>query len=119
MYSESDGVGFPTSGFPIRNSTDQSFCAAPRGLSQLITSFICGFRQGIHYALLLYLTTSPDLPYHEKTGQRSTASKFAVYFITHLLANMSELLWTLFNFAVIANPGSEPEKITMNDIYTF
>ena len=36
------------SGFPIRKSTDQSLFAAPRGLSQRITSFIASYRQGIH-----------------------------------------------------------------------
>ena len=35
-------------GFPIRTSPDQSLLAAPRGLSQLATSFIACWRQGIH-----------------------------------------------------------------------
>ena len=35
-------------GFPIRTSPDQSSFAAPRGLSQLIASFIVFQRQGIH-----------------------------------------------------------------------
>jgi hypothetical protein len=35
-------------GFPIRTSADQSFFAAPRGLSQRSTSFIASQRQGIH-----------------------------------------------------------------------
>ena len=35
-------------GFPIRKSPDQSLLAAPRGLSQLATSFIAFWRQGIH-----------------------------------------------------------------------
>ena len=35
-------------GFPIRKSPDQSSFAAPRGLSQLIASFIVFQRQGIH-----------------------------------------------------------------------
>ena len=35
-------------GFPIRRSPDQSLLAAPRGLSQLATSFIAFWRQGIH-----------------------------------------------------------------------
>jgi hypothetical protein len=35
-------------GFPIRKSPDQSLFAAPRGLSQRITSFIACMRQGIH-----------------------------------------------------------------------
>jgi hypothetical protein len=35
-------------GFPIRKSPDQSLFAAPRGLSQRITSFIACACQGIH-----------------------------------------------------------------------
>ena len=47
--SESD-IGSLVSkvGFPIRKSADQSFFAAPRGLSQRSTSFIASQRQGIH-----------------------------------------------------------------------
>ncbi len=35
-------------GFPIRKSADQSLLAAPRSLSQPVTSFIACHRQGIH-----------------------------------------------------------------------
>jgi hypothetical protein len=42
-------------GFPIRKSTDQSFFAAPRGLSQRSTSFIASQRQGIHRTPLRHL----------------------------------------------------------------
>ena len=35
-------------GFPIRKSPDQVVFADPRGLSQLITSFIASMSQGIH-----------------------------------------------------------------------
>ena len=42
-------------GFPIRKSTDQSFFAAPRGLSQRSTSFIASQRQGIHQMPLRHL----------------------------------------------------------------
>src|SRR5690606_27162816 len=35
-------------GCPIRKSTDQIICADPRGLSQLITSFIASESLGIH-----------------------------------------------------------------------
>ena len=40
-------------GSPIRTPTDQSVFAAPRGLSQLATSFIASCRQGIRLALLV------------------------------------------------------------------
>ena len=51
------GLGIPLSkvGFPIRKSTDQSFFAAPRGLSQRSTSFIASQRQGIHRMPLRHL----------------------------------------------------------------
>ena len=45
--------GFTPVGFPIRKSPDYSLLAAPRGLSQLATSFIAIFRQGIHHAPLV------------------------------------------------------------------
>ena len=45
--------GFTPVGFPIRKSPDQSLLAAPRGLSQLATSFIAVFCQGIHHAPLV------------------------------------------------------------------
>ena len=42
-------------GCPIRKSADQSFFAAPRGLSQRSTSFIASQRQGIHRMPLRHL----------------------------------------------------------------
>ena len=46
-------AGFTSVGFPIRKSPGQSLLAALRGLSQLATSFIAIFRQGIHHAPLV------------------------------------------------------------------
>ena len=50
-------LGIPLSkvGFPIRKSVDQSFFAAPHGLSQRSTSFIASQRQGIHRTPLRHL----------------------------------------------------------------
>src|ERR1700728_1499777 len=45
--------GFTSVGFPIRKSPDQCLLAAPRSLSQLATSFIACFCQGIHHAPLV------------------------------------------------------------------
>ena len=45
--------GFTRMGFPIRTSPGQSLLAALRGLSQLATSFIACFCQGIHHAPLV------------------------------------------------------------------
>ena len=48
-YEFSGGFsGFTGKGFPIRKSPDHCLLAAPRGLSQLATSFIACLRQGIH-----------------------------------------------------------------------
>src|SRR5437660_9688261 len=46
-------TGFTGMGFPIRKSPGQSLLAANRGLSQLATSFIAVFCQGIHHAPLV------------------------------------------------------------------
>ena len=43
-------------GFPIRKSADRSLFAAPRSLSQLITSFFGSWCQGIHLMLLFAWT---------------------------------------------------------------
>ena len=43
-------TGYLAVGFPIRKSPDRSSFAAPRSLSQLITSFIGSWCQGIHHA---------------------------------------------------------------------
>ena len=43
-------------GFPIRRSADRSLFAAPRGLSQLVTSFFGSLCQGIHLMLLFAWT---------------------------------------------------------------
>jgi hypothetical protein len=48
-----DAAGLPAAGFPIRKSPDQCLFAAPRGLSQLTTSFIARRLQGIHHAPLV------------------------------------------------------------------
>src|SRR5205807_3224153 len=45
----------PKVGCPIRKSADQSFFAAPHGLSQRSTSFIASQRQGIHQMPLSHL----------------------------------------------------------------
>ena len=42
-------------GCPIRKSADQSFFAAPHGLSQRSTSFVASQRQGIHRTPLRHL----------------------------------------------------------------
>jgi hypothetical protein len=50
LYSHSGSRAFTQPGYPIRRSTGQSVCAAIRGLSQLVASFIAYWHQGIHRA---------------------------------------------------------------------
>ena len=53
MNSDSfDGTLLPP-GYPIRKSTGHRVFASHRSLSQLITSFIAYWHQGIHYVLLV------------------------------------------------------------------
>jgi hypothetical protein len=59
MYSSCDDPNGP--GFPIRKSADQSLLAAPRSLSQPITSFIASWRQGIHQMPFLCLISQSNL----------------------------------------------------------
>ena len=44
-------------GFPIRKSPDRSLFAAPRSLSQLVTSFVGSWCQGIHLMLFFAWTS--------------------------------------------------------------
>ena len=53
MYSHKLEQVLPHSGYPIRKSTGQSVLAAVRSLSQLTTSFIAYWHQGIHDALFV------------------------------------------------------------------
>ena len=48
MYSPTGSWAFTQPGYPIRKPTGQSVCAALRGLSQLVASFIAYWHQGIH-----------------------------------------------------------------------
>ena len=50
MYSPTGSRAFTRPGYPIRKPTGQSVCAALRGLSQLVASFIAYWHQGIHRA---------------------------------------------------------------------
>ena len=59
-------IRYLTVGFPIRKSPDQSSFATPRSLSQLITSFIGSWCQGIPLALFLAWPSSKlakQIPY--------------------------------------------------------
>ena len=53
MYSQELEQVLPHSGYPIRKSPGHSVFTALRGLSQLATSFIAYWHQGIHYVLFV------------------------------------------------------------------
>ncbi len=53
IYSGADDLDFSRTGSPIRTSPDLRWLAAPRGFSQLATSFIAYLRQGIHRSPLV------------------------------------------------------------------
>src|SRR6266446_5120018 len=53
MYSHKLEQVLPHSGYPIRKSPGHSVFTARRGLSQLATSFIAYWHQGIHYVLFV------------------------------------------------------------------
>ena len=52
---------FKITGCPIRKFTDQGLFAPPRGLSQLITSFIASESQGIRHAPLLTFSLTDNV----------------------------------------------------------
>ena len=58
------------SGFPIRRSPDRCLFTAPRGLSQLVTSFIGSWCQGIHLTLF-FAWTSQRIFQFSLLGSRS------------------------------------------------
>jgi hypothetical protein len=92
--SESD-IGSLVSkvGFPIRKSADQSFFAAPRGLSQRSTSFIASQRQGIHRMPLGHLIAL--IINAHSARQRSRSSVHANGSIGRTLNRKTSLLRTV------------------------
>ena len=64
--------------FHIRKSADRSLFAAPRSLSQLVTSFVGSWCQGIHLMLLFAWTS--------------------FWISSAVLFELLEFLWTLFGF---------------------
>ena len=81
-------------GFPIRKSADQSFFAAPRGLSQRSTSFIASQRQGIHrmpLGHLIALIINAHINAHS-ARQRSRSSVHANGSIGRTLNRKTSLL---------------------------
>ena len=86
LVSETKGLGIPLSkvGFPIRKSADQSFLAAPHGLSQRSTSFIASQRQGIHRMPLRHLIALIINAHSTRRGVRTFAAKTVILEATWL-----------------------------------
>ena len=87
-------------GFPIRKSADRSLFAAPRSLSQLVTSFFGSWCQGIHLMLFLAWTSSFS----------SSLKKIAFAFfawvsqiIDWLLSSLLKRPFTIFAFLTICS----------------
>ena len=76
-------------GFPIRKSADQSFFAAPRGLSQRSTSFIASQRQGIHRMPLRHLIALIINAHRTRRACRSRTSGGTLMRKTSLLSSRS------------------------------
>jgi hypothetical protein len=76
-------------GFPIRKSADQSFFAAPRGLSQRSTSFIASQRQGIHRMPLRHLIALIINAHRTRRACRSRMSGGTLMRKTSLLSSRS------------------------------
>ena len=62
---------FPSLGFPTQKSPDQSLFAAPRSLSQLSTSFIAYWCQGIHRTPLITFLMIRNFMYSLSICQRT------------------------------------------------
>ena len=76
-------------GFPIRKSTDQCLFTAPRGLSQLVTSFFGSWCQGIH--LMLFVTWTYCSPILRWVSQYLFTDLVACFFTTLWWQNCSFL----------------------------
>jgi hypothetical protein len=79
MYSGWNNPCLHGLGFPIRKSPDHSLLAAPRGLSQLATSFFAYSRQGIHTHALSSLTIKSTLFTEFSNSLYATCSCPSIY----------------------------------------
>ena len=59
-------------GFPIRIFPDHSLLPAPRDFSQVVTSFIASYHQGIHLLLFIYLCSQYSFSYYCSFPQYSS-----------------------------------------------
>ena len=95
-------------GSPIRKSADRNLFAAPRSLSQLVTSFVGSWCQGIH-SMLLFAWTSADILLWISLFSRSLellCITFYSYFVR--LAKLFIFYPTLFGKTWFSNQLSFP-----------
>ena len=98
-YTYGFSVGYLAVGFPIRKSPDRSLFAAPRSLSQLITSFIGSWCQGIPLALLLAWLRRNQHPFHSVSAQSIRSGRKLRSSSLFLLSNQNPLalgFWFVF-----------------------
>ena len=87
--------------FLIRKSTDQCLFAAPRGLSQLVTSFFGSWCQGIHLALLFAWTFELSFRFSElleflKHGYLSQQKGFVTFLHFYFSVLRQNCVFTLW-----------------------
>ena len=90
-------------GFPIRKSADRSLFAAPRSLSQLVTSFVGSWCQGIHLVLFfawtslfcfLFAWVSQIIFYNEKAFSLSRCNReYFVFACEMRFIESQEIFW--------------------------
>ena len=88
-------LSFSQPGFPIRISPDRWLCAPSRSFSQLFTSFIGSWCQGIHPLLLLAWPIWKKLIQRKNLFTPSEGSKFLAQFWL-LKQSKSRRDWLLF-----------------------
>ena len=103
-------------GFPIRKSADRNLFAAPRSLSQLVTSFVGSWCQGIPLMLFLAWTSSLNSLLHEF---RFSLAWIAVYHVFY--SYFFSLLAKLFNFTLLSERPSFwfPKMSFLLSLYLF
>ena len=114
MYSHSGGRALPRPGYPIRKSTGRSVFAALRGLSQLITSFIACWHQGIHHVLLVAF-------YHLDITEISPRRAFAACAAEPAQTQLCQLFGSCNFSSLICEcqrtlPGAMPRGLIRNEL---
>ena len=86
------------SGFPIRKSADRSLFTAPRSLSQLVTSFIGSWCQGIHLMLFIAWTLFCFVLYKLLFAIYCLSFVSIIFSLGLLLSIVKKLCFLIFEF---------------------